>query len=168
MKIVSVKSQALAYFFVTLLICFSLHGQAFAGWSCAQGCSGQIYDTSKHDTAVEPILFYGWGMGYQQKHDATNWLVFPVPSIGLASVRYLALNLKAELGGDIYVDRVAVWSGDTKLIPDIVVNWSGSIGWKLVDLGAAHQVTSLSVSLRTQTGEFGGKLDVYSVCAEFL
>jgi hypothetical protein len=168
MKIVSGKSQALAYFIVTWLICFSLCSQASAEWHCIQGSSGQIYDPSQHNTAVEPKLSYSWGMGYQQRPNATNWLVFPVPSIGLATVRYIVLNLKAEMGGDIYVDRAAVWSGETRLVGDIEVNWSGNSGWQVLDLGADYPVTSLSLSLRTRTGDFGGMLKVYSVCADFV
>ncbi|MDO8970370.1 MAG: hypothetical protein Q7U74_06755, partial [Saprospiraceae bacterium] len=67
MKIGSGKSQAKAFFFITLLICVSLYSQAVAEWHCAQGSSGQLYDSSQHNTAVEPKLYYAWGMGYQQK-----------------------------------------------------------------------------------------------------
>ncbi|MCX5880503.1 MAG: hypothetical protein NTU74_01400, partial [Deltaproteobacteria bacterium] len=133
MKIISGKSQALAFFFVTLLICLSLYSQAFAEWNCAQGSSGQLYDSSQLNNAVDPKLYYAWGMGYNQKPNATNWVIFPVSSIGLASVQNIVLNLNGVLGGDIYVDRVAVWSGETQIGSDITVNWSGSnIGWQVV------------------------------------
>jgi len=169
MKIVSGKTQALSFFFVTLLLCFLLHIPANAEWYCAQGSSGQLNDPSQHNTTVEPKLYYAWGIGYQQKPNATNWIIFPVPSIALATVQYLIINLNAVLGGDIYVDRVAVWSGDAKLVSDITVNWSGdNIGWQLLDLGAPYLVSSLSISLRTQTGDFGGMLKVYSLCADLV
>jgi hypothetical protein len=168
MKIISGKSKAFLLIFVSLLICFSLYSQAFAEWSCIQGSSGHLYDPSQQNTAVEPKLYYAWGIGYEQKPNATNWLMFPVPSIGLASMRYIVINLNAVLGGDIYVDRVAVWSGDTKLVDDIIVNWSGTnIGWKVLDLGSQFRVSSLGISLRTRTGDFGGNLKVYTLCADF-
>ncbi|MBI5590854.1 MAG: hypothetical protein HY881_10265 [Deltaproteobacteria bacterium] len=168
MKILSGKSQALALFFVTLLICFSLNSQAFAIWNCAQGSSGQLNDPSQLNTAAEPRVYYDWGMGYNQKPNATNWVVFPVPSFGLTWVRFIALNLNGVAGGDIYVDQVAVWSGGTQLGANMPVNWTGSnLGWQLLDLGSQYQVSSLSVTLRTQTGALGGMLQVYSVCADF-
>jgi hypothetical protein len=167
MKIASGKPQAFAYFIVTFLICFSLCGQAAAEWHCIQGSSGQLWDATQQNTAVEPKLYYAWGIGYQQKPNATNWIMFPVPSIGLASLQYIVLNLNGVLGGDIYVDRVAVWSGETKLVDDIVVNWTGdAIGWQRLDLGAPYMVSSLSISLRTRTGDFGGMMKVYTLCAD--
>lgn len=169
MKIISGKSQALTFLLATLFFCFFLSTQVFAEWYCAQGSSGQLNDPSQHNITLEPKLYYAWGIGYEQKPNATNWIVFPVPSVALATVRYIILNLNGVLGGDIYVDRVAVWSGDTKLVNDITVNWSGdNIGWQLLDLGVPYVVSSLSISLRTQTGDFGGMLKVHSLCAEMV
>ncbi|MFQ6103673.1 MAG: hypothetical protein ACE5OP_05190 [Candidatus Glassbacteria bacterium] len=80
--------------------------------------------------------------------------------------RHIAINLDTSLSGDLYVERVAVWNSVTKPVDDIVVDWSGDLGWQILDSGSDMTVTSLSVSLRTQTGESGGMLKFYSVCAE--
>lgn len=169
MKILSVKYQVFACFFVTLFVCLLLVTHAHAVLNCVQGSSGQLYNPASHDTAVQPKLYYNWGMGYQQKPNSTNVLIFPIPSIGASSVRFIVLNLKGVLGGDIYVDRVSIWSGETEIVDDITVNWVGDdVGWQVVDLGALHTVTSLSIGLRTRTGDFGGMLKVFTVCADFV
>lgn len=168
MKILSSKAQTFAIFFLTLLIFFSLNSPAFAIWRCVQGSSGQLYDSSLLDTSAEPRVYYVWGMGYYQKPNSTNWVIFPISSTSIAIVQSLIINLKTVTGGDIYVDRIAVWSGDTQLGEDIAVNWSGSdLGWQSVDLGTKYRVNGISISLRTQTGNLGGMLQVHSVCADF-
>lgn len=168
MKILSGKFQTFAFIFVTMFFFFTFNSQAFALWNCAQGNSGQLNDPSQLDTASEPRVYYDWGMGYFQKPNATNWVVFPVPAFANARVRYISINLNGVAGGDIYVDQVTVWSGGTQLGASMPVNWSGSnLGWQTLDLGSKYQVSSLSVTLRTQTGALGGMLQVYSVCADF-
>lgn len=162
------KIIVFSFLFIALIFCFTGQGLAADQWICTQGSSGQLNDSTVWNNTLTPNLYYAWGMGYEQVPNATNWLIFPVTSIGLASVRYIVINLNAVLGGDIYVDRVAVWSGETKLVEDVTVNWSGNnIGWQFVDLGSLHTVTSLGISLRTRTGDFGGQLKVYSVCVNF-
>jgi hypothetical protein len=149
-----------------LIVCLGLSGPALAQWVFTPGCSGQLHDPSLHDTGVEPVLYRAWGMGYAQVPFATNWIIFPITIQGPVATRYLAINLETVLGGDLVVDRVAVWAGETRLVNDIVVDWSGEdLGFQVLDLGTWLPVHTLSISIRTWTGEFGGELNVYSVGA---
>ena len=105
------------------------NSQAFAIWHCAQGSTGQLYDSSMLNTAAEPRVYYVWGLGYNQKPNSTNWVIFPIASISRAYLQSIYINLNTVSGGDIFVDRVAIWSGGTQIGTDIVVNWSGDMGW---------------------------------------
>jgi hypothetical protein len=145
-------------------------GTASADWLCAHGTTARVHDPDLIDEAnlEGPSLYFVWGVGYAQVPNATNWLIFPIPTGVPTTTRRIAVEMETLAGGDIYVDRVAVWNRAQKLSNDLDVNWSGARQVYFLDIGADHDVQSMSISLRTQTGDFGGRLRVTGVCAQSL
>jgi len=128
---------------------FVMGAQAQGYWSCTHGSGGNIEYINRVDTLDR--VHIGWGLDFNQSPGLINWIHFAVPSVHLATSRYVALQFWTG-SADAIVNKVHVYNLASKIKTFEGLGLSSGWHTKVFDMGSDFPITAIGISVEVGAG----------------